>query len=62
MPICDLRKVFNEPGANVYVWLRVPMFGHSRGRLVGVGRKIVRVMFGNGEILNLEASEIVGLV
>jgi len=37
--------------ATIYVDFVAPIAGHTGGRLIGVGRKYARVMFGTGEIL-----------
>ena len=36
----------------VYVDFVFPIAGHASGRLIGVGNKYARVMFGSGEIFS----------
>lgn len=44
-------KTSNPAHITVYVDFVEPIADHTGGRLIGVGRKYARVMFGSGEIL-----------
>ncbi len=45
-------KATDPTRTTVYIDFMVPIAGHTGGRLIGVGRKYARIMFGTGEILS----------
>ena len=47
-----LRNVGDPTTTHIWVKFKQPIAGHLRGRLVGIGRKYCRVMFGDGTILS----------
>ncbi|NQU22781.1 MAG: hypothetical protein HQ567_16000 [Candidatus Nealsonbacteria bacterium] len=55
MTIQELRNAAGDPTTTtVYVGL----YGERRGRLIGIGREYIRVMYGDGRIVTIPPDDV----
>ena len=56
MTLHELRAL-NCEKTTVYVFLRFPLFGHAKARLIGTGRLYARIMLADGRTLSRVSPE-----